>query len=103
MERQLAEHLSRDLEQHGIENPGTVLWDADAPVLYEEFVRRREGLLAPGGGLAVKTGRCTGRSPNDKFIVREAPSEAAVWWGKVNRPWTPKGYTHRGRYGCLPS
>ena len=58
----------------------------EAPVLFEEAVRRREGLAAQGGPLVVRTGQHTGRSPNDKFIVKEPSSAARVWWGDVNRP-----------------
>jgi phosphoenolpyruvate carboxykinase (ATP) len=47
---------------------------------------RGEGKLAEGGSLAVDTGRFTGRSPKDKFVVREPGSEDRIWWGKVNQP-----------------
>ncbi len=74
------------LEEHGIENVGRVYWTPSTPALYEEAVRRREGLVAHLGPLVVRTGHHTGRSPGDKFIVREPSSEDKVWWGKVNRP-----------------
>jgi len=54
--------------------------------LYEDAIRRGEGLVAAEGPLVVRTGKHTGRSPEDKFIVREAGSEARIWWGPVNRP-----------------
>ncbi|MEX1168734.1 MAG: phosphoenolpyruvate carboxykinase (ATP) [Chloroflexota bacterium] len=54
--------------------------------LYEDAVRRGEGLIAADGPLVVRTGKHTGRSPEDKFIVREPGSEAKIWWGAVNRP-----------------
>jgi phosphoenolpyruvate carboxykinase (ATP) len=80
------------LEQHGIRNVGTVYWNPSTPVLYEEVVRRREGFIAHLGPLVVRTGHHTGRSPNDKFIVREPSSEDKVWWGKVNRPFEPNRF-----------
>ncbi len=54
--------------------------------LYEDAVRRGEGLIAADGPLVVRTGKHTGRSPQDKFIVREPGSEGKIWWGAVNRP-----------------
>src|SRR5476651_1815350 len=63
-----------------------VRWNLSAAALYEEAVRRQEGLIAADGPLTCRTGQHTGRSPNDKFVVREPSSEANVAWGKVNRP-----------------
>jgi len=57
-----------------------ISWNAPAPVLYQEAVARGEGLVAEGGGLAVTTGRHTGRSPGDKFVVRDATTEHSIWW-----------------------
>src|SRR3954451_24025504 len=54
--------------------------------LYEDAVRAGEGVIAAEGPLVVRTGKHTGRSPQDKFIVREPASDAKVWWGEVNRP-----------------
>jgi len=77
------------IEQHGIHNVNDVFWNLPTAALYEHVMRRREGLLCHEGPLAVTTGHHTGRSPNDKFIVREPSSEEKVWWGKVNRPFDP--------------
>jgi phosphoenolpyruvate carboxykinase (ATP) len=77
------------LDAYGILNPAGVFWNLTVPELYEEAIRRREGLLAEDGQLVCRTGPHTGRSPNDKFIVREPSSEAHVWWGPVNRPIEP--------------
>ena len=78
---------SYGLEKHGIKNMGFVYWNLSTPVLYEEAIRRREGQVAHLGPLVVRTGEHTGRSPNDKFIVREPSSEDKVWWGTVNKAW----------------
>lgn len=74
------------VENHGIKNAGTVYWNLSTPMLYEQVVRRREGVIAHLGPIVVNTGDHTGRSPNDKFIVQEPTSEKDIWWGKVNRP-----------------
>ena len=79
-------HTQGSLESHGIQNLNTVYWNLSTPSLVEEAIRRREGRLAHLGPLVVRTGQHTGRSPNDKFIVREPSSSEKVWWGKVNRP-----------------
>jgi phosphoenolpyruvate carboxykinase (ATP) len=55
-------------------------------VLYEEVVRRGEALTSEDGPLVIYTGKCTGRSPNDKFFVQEPSSQEDVWWGKANKP-----------------
>lgn len=80
------------LENHGIQNVNTVYWNLTTPSLYEEAIRRREGRLAHLGPLVVRTGTHTGRSPNDKFIVREPGSEDKIWWGKVNRGLSPEHF-----------
>ena len=74
------------LEAVGIHAAGEVHWNPGVSLLYEEAVRRREGSVAAHGPLVCRTGPHTGRSPNDKFLVREPSSEQHVAWGKVNRP-----------------
>jgi phosphoenolpyruvate carboxykinase (ATP) len=72
---------------------GSVLHSNLSPAeLYEDAIRAGEGLIAAGGPLVVRTGRYTGRSPEDKFIVREAASEGKIWWGPVNRPISEEHY-----------
>jgi phosphoenolpyruvate carboxykinase (ATP) len=73
------------LEREGIETD-RVKWNLSDAALYEEAVRREEGVLVANGPLACRTGHHTGRSPNDKFVVREPSSEAHISWGKVNQP-----------------
>jgi phosphoenolpyruvate carboxykinase (ATP) len=72
------------LEALGIVRSGRVHWNLGTAALYEESLRRAEGKLAAEGPLVCKTGQHTGRSPNDKFVVREPGSEQHVHWGTVN-------------------
>jgi phosphoenolpyruvate carboxykinase (ATP) len=74
------------LERHGIEPSGEVLRNPTTSQLYTEALKRGDGRLAEGGPLVVDTGRFTGRSPDDKFVVREPESEERIWWGEINRP-----------------
>ncbi len=76
----------KNLEALGIKNLNNAYWNLTTASLYEQVIRRREGLLAHLGPLVVRTGAITGRSPNDKFTVKEPTSESMIWWGKVNRP-----------------
>ena len=73
------------IEEHGIHNANNVYWNLPSPELYEHAVRRGEGVISHMGPLVVTTGKYTGRSPNDKFIVREPGSQDNIWWGSVNR------------------
>src|SRR5438552_5077482 len=74
------------LDAQGIATGAEIFWNLTAAPLVEHAVRRGEGLLAKDGPLVVRTGKHTGRSALDKFIVRDSVSESAVWWGKTNRP-----------------
>jgi phosphoenolpyruvate carboxykinase (ATP) len=80
------------LEQHGIEHVESAYWNLTTSALYEESVRRHEGLISAEGPLVVRTGHHTGRSANDKFVIKEPSSEKHVWWGKVNRPFEAGNY-----------
>ena len=60
--------------------------------LYEDAIRHGEGLVAAEGPLVVRTGKHTGRSPQDKFIVDEPSSHDKIWWGAVNRPISEANY-----------
>jgi phosphoenolpyruvate carboxykinase (ATP) len=79
------------LDQIGLA-PANQYWNLGPAQLVEEAIRRGEGVLAKDGPLVVKTGKHTGRSANDKFTVRDATTEAAIWWGKTNVPMTPEHF-----------
>ena len=64
---------------------GRIGWNAPAAALYQQAVASGEAEVAEGGALVVSTGSHTGRSPADKFVVRDALTEETIWWDN-NRP-----------------
>ncbi len=77
-----------NLVNQGMGNLRLAYWNLPTEALYEEAVFRGEGTTVAGGPFAAFTGKHTARSANDKFIVRQPPSEDRVWWGQGNRPFT---------------
>lgn len=78
-----------ELNSLDLKNVGTVYHNLSTPELYEEAIRRGEAMVGHLGPLVVSTGKYTGRSANDKFVVREPGTEAQIWWGKINKPFEP--------------
>ena len=74
-----------EIETLGFKNVANIYWNTCTPHLYEEIVRRREGNVAHLGPVVVRTGHHMGRSPRDKFIVKEPSSADKVWWGSENK------------------
>src|SRR5438128_10363523 len=74
------------LEAAGLAPQHAVHWNLSPAALYEHAVRRGEGVITEGGAFCAVTSQHTGRSTNDKFVVREASSHADIWWGRVNQP-----------------
>ena len=91
------------MEQFGVRNPATELgsiglgaaasvrYNLMAAHLYEEAIRRREADLTADGALRALTGQHTGRSPKDKFVVRNATTEDQIWWDN-NKPMSPEHF-----------
>ncbi len=77
------------LDAMGIGTGADILWNLETAQLVEQAVSCGEGKLAKDGPLVVTTGKHTGRSAKDKFIVRDATTEDSVWWGKVNKAMSP--------------
>ncbi|GHU70107.1 phosphoenolpyruvate carboxykinase [ATP] 2 [Clostridia bacterium] len=75
-----------NLDALGIIHPTVVHRNLSVPALTERAVARGEGILSQTGALCVYTGKYTGRSPDDKFIVDEPSSHDQIDWGKVNVP-----------------
>jgi phosphoenolpyruvate carboxykinase (ATP) len=78
-----------DLAEHGLRHPGAVYFNLAAPALVELALARGEGILTDRGALVAYTGAHTGRSPKDRYLVREPASENDLDWGNVNRPMEP--------------
>lgn len=74
-----------ELGLFGLINTGKVYKNLSVPRLVEEAIKRNEGFFTNSGALNVFTGKYTGRSPNDKFIVDEPSIHDEIWWGN-NRP-----------------
>ncbi len=77
------------VSHHGMTDLRKVYWNLPVEPLYEEIIFRGEARVAHMGPVIAHTGKHTGRSANDKFIVREGESAEHVWWGEYNRPFNP--------------
>src|SRR6188474_1503896 len=90
---QVSSQLERTHSLELEEIPGaTAKWNLASAALYEEAIRRGEGLMADQGPLVCRTGEHTGRSPKDKLLVREPGSEKEIAWGAVNRAMDPANF-----------
>lgn len=86
------------MQENGIKNPTANLaalglggikianWNFSQDELIERTLQNNQGVLADTGALAISTGEFTGRSPKDKFIVKDAKTSDSVFWGEVNIP-----------------
>ena len=80
------------LENHGLAPSGAVHWNLSPARLYEEAFAQGDGELVHMGAISARTAPHTGRSPNDRFVVRDENSEEPVDWGKVNVPMSSEHY-----------
>jgi phosphoenolpyruvate carboxykinase (ATP) len=76
----------RGLDASGIATGAEIFWNLTTAPLVEHAVRRGEGELTNHGALLVDTGKFTGRSVKDKFVVRDATTEETINWGAINQP-----------------
>ncbi len=75
-----------DLSKIGLSKVGDAYWNLEPAELVEHAIVNGQGVFANSGALAIDTGEFTGRSPKDKFTVKDAKTEPTVWWGDVNIP-----------------
>ncbi|NPV53653.1 MAG: phosphoenolpyruvate carboxykinase (ATP) [Firmicutes bacterium] len=81
-----------NLESLGIINPGKVHRNLSVPSLVERALARGEGMLTTKGALSVRTGKYTGRSPNDRFFVDSGTAHEEILWGGPNKPFAPDAF-----------
>jgi len=76
----------------GLSGLGQQFWNLSPSELIEDCIITGDGMLSDTGALAIDTGEFTGRSPKDRFIVRDEITEKAVWWGDVNIGFSPEKF-----------
>lgn len=82
------------LDAQGIATGAEIFWNLQTAPLVEHAVRRGEGRLTKDGALLVDTGKFTGRSVKDKFIVRDSTTEDTINWGAINQPMTSEHWAN---------
>ena len=82
---------SISLKELGIEN-AKIQYQLSPEELHDITIKTGQGIETSTGALAVNTGEYTGRSPQDRYIVKDTISENQVWWGKVNIPFEPAAF-----------
>jgi phosphoenolpyruvate carboxykinase (ATP) len=82
---------SISLKNIGIEN-ATIHYQLSATELHERTLQSGQGIETSTGALGINTGEFTGRSPQDRFIVKDAITADKVWWGNVNIPFEPEAF-----------
>lgn len=72
----------------GLDQMGQTHWNLSPEALVEASLKRGQGVLADNGALAIETGEFTGRSPKDRFIVKDEITSSTVDWGEINQPFS---------------
>ncbi len=90
--KSVARESRADLSKQGLEPRGDVHWNLIAPELFQAAARRNEGEFADMGPFVAVTSPHTGRSPNDKFVVKDPAIDNDVDWGKINQPFPADKY-----------
>lgn len=83
---------SFSLREIGLENVSFAYWNLYPSELIEDIIRMGDGVLTDTGAIAINTGEFTGRSPKDKFVVKDETTENSVWWGDVNNVFEPEKF-----------
>ncbi|MFK7748451.1 MAG: phosphoenolpyruvate carboxykinase (ATP) [Kordia sp.] len=79
------------LNQYGIKN-AKAHYQLSSDQLHEETIQKGQGTETSLGAITVNTGEFTGRSPKDRFIVKDSVTEDKIWWGDINIPFEPAAF-----------
>ena len=82
---------AKDLKKYGLNNT-TVHWNSDNATLQKMTIEKGMGTETENGTLCINTGKFTGRSPKDRFLVKDEYTKDSVWWGRVNQPISPDNF-----------
>ena len=93
-EMTLTAALSYPLSNQGIATKATIFANLGTAPLVEHALKRGEGQLTKDGALLVDTGKFTGRSVKDKYVVRDATTEESINWGAINQPMAPEHWAN---------
>jgi phosphoenolpyruvate carboxykinase (ATP) len=80
-----------DLKKYGLKDV-TAHWNLSPEELQKITIEKGMGKETKNGTLAINTGKFTGRSPQDRFLVKDDYTKDRVWWGNVNKPVSPENF-----------
>jgi phosphoenolpyruvate carboxykinase (ATP) len=100
MQEQGFKDPAANLEEVGLKNWKTAYWNLSPEELVEHSISKGMGQLADSGALVIYTGDFTGRSPDDRFIVKDSITANKVNWGKVNLPFESRKFDALWRKAC---
>ena len=82
---------TKNLEKYGIKD-AQAHWNLDPETLQKITVEKGMGVESENGTLAINTGKFTGRSPKDRFLVKDDYTKDKIWWGRINKPISPENF-----------
>lgn len=91
MKTEVKNSKNSQLEEYGLKN-NVVHWNLSGEDLQKITIEKNMGRETENGTLAVNTGKFTGRSPQDRFLVKDNYTSDKVWWGKINKPISPENF-----------
>ncbi|MHA7878079.1 MAG: phosphoenolpyruvate carboxykinase (ATP) [Bacteroidota bacterium] len=80
------------LAKMALAHVGKAHWQLSPAALIEKTIQQKEGALSQEGALVCNTGKFTGRSPRDKYIVQDKETHGKLWWGPINTPLSPERF-----------